>query len=115
MAEYIIEINNPTYTVTTLQDEVYEIGLQQNVYELIQTNSISQPEYFPVEDIFQLAGNQTLFNLTKTPRTNSVFFYVNGLKQRFSAFSVTNSTISVTDFIPTSGDTVIFEYQALAA
>lgn len=63
------------------------------------------------ETVFVLAGNQTVFTLPATPAPSTVSMFTNGLRETNSNFSVVGNVVTVTGFLPTSGDTVGFVYQ----
>jgi len=63
------------------------------------------------EDVFVLGGNQTVFTLSQLPANGSVSLYVNGLRQTSDNFTVVGLVVTVTGFIPGSGDSVELAYQ----
>lgn len=63
------------------------------------------------EDVFSLGGNQTVFTLSSTPAASTISLFINGLRQTNDNFSVVGTTLTVTGFTPTTGDTVDIVYQ----
>lgn len=95
-----------TVITTVIETEVLELGIMG------PPGPPGTSEVYPWHCYeFVLVADQTVFSVSQIADLNSVSFYVNGLLQARSSFTVAPTEITVTGFVPTAGDTVMIMYQ----
>lgn len=94
-----------------MTDYIVNVNSNLNNYQVI-INPISGTTPSRInEDVFSLNASQTVFTLDYPPLSNILTsFYINGIRQESTAFTIASNVVTVTGFTPTNGDTVVFSY-----
>lgn len=107
-------LDDNDYSVTTVTGSNYQVSpLNSNTYTVEgEFNVTSTASIVEVEDVYELTGNTTVFNLSNNPIPSTVNLFVNGLLQKKANFSLVGTVLTVTGFIPTNLDHILIKYLA---